>query len=88
MPMMDKDRKCAHSGCACPADPGSDYCSPKCQSAKSASSDAQCPCGHPACQEPDQPTRGGTPRGSYDPVMRAQDKEKPLMDDWGQSDKH
>lgn len=85
--MIDKDRKCAHPGCGCPADPGSDYCSPQCQSSK-ASRDAQCPCGHDACQEPAQPTRGGTPRGSYDPATRLQDKEKPLDAAWGEGDKH
>ena len=85
--MIEKDRKCIHPGCGCPADPGSDYCSPYCQSAKGTHDDT-CGCGHDACLEPKQPTRGSTPRGSYDPTKRTEDEGKPLMAGWGQGDKH
>lgn len=83
----DKIRKCTHAGCACPADPGSDYCSPQCQ-ASNGTRNAQCPCTHEVCQPGQQTTREGIPGGSYDPATRQRDKEKPLVDDWGKSDKH
>jgi hypothetical protein len=85
---IDKDRKCAHPGCACPADPGSDYCSAQCQNQRAATNGAKCGCGHDACLQPQQPTRGNTPRGSYDPATRTQDQEKPQMNEWGVGDKH
>jgi len=31
---------------------------------------------------------GGIADGSYDPAMSQQTREKPLLDDWGKSDKH
>jgi hypothetical protein len=83
----DKIRKCTHAGCACPADPGSDYCSPQCQ-ASNGTRNAQCPCTHEVCQPGQQATREGIPGGSYDPATRQPDKEKALVDDWGKSDKH
>ena len=82
-----KIRKCTHAGCACPADPGSDYCSPQCQTS-SASRDAKCPCTHELCQQGQQTSQGPTASGSLDPATSQRDKEKPLLDDWGKSDKH
>jgi len=82
-----KIRKCAHPGCACPADPGSEYCSPQCQTS-SASRDAKCPCIHELCQQGQQTSQVATPSGSLDPATSQRDKEKPLLDDWGKSDKH
>jgi hypothetical protein len=81
------DRKCGHEGCACLADPGSDYCSTQCQVANGAAGEA-CPCSHEICQQGKPASRGGTADGSYDPAMSQQVKEKPLLDDWGKSDKH
>jgi hypothetical protein len=83
----DKIRKCVHAGCACPADPGNDYCSPQCQ-ASNGTHDATCPCAHELCQQGQPTTGAGIPGGSYDPASIQRDKEKPLLDDWGKSDKH
>jgi hypothetical protein len=80
-------RKCVHAGCACPADPGSDYCGTQCQMANGAA-DKACPCNHDVCKGGQPVALGGTADGSYDPATNLRDKEKPLMDDWGKSDKH
>jgi hypothetical protein len=82
-----KIRKCVHAGCACPADPGGDYCGTQCQTANGAA-DKPCPCNHDVCKDGQPVARGGTADGSYDPATKQRDKEKPLMDDWGKSDKH
>ena len=82
-----EDRKCAHAGCACPADPGSDYCSPECKRSNGLS-DKSCPCTHEICHQGQPMSSGGNADGSYDPAMSQQIKEKPLLDDWGKSDKH
>lgn len=82
-----KIRKCSHVGCACPADPGSDYCSTQCQTSDGPAGKA-CSCTHEICQQGQKLGQGGTPDGSYDPATNQRDKEKPLMDDWGKSDKH
>ena len=84
---MIEDRKCAHAGCVCPADPGSDYCGPACQTSN-ASRDDVCPCSHEVCQQGQPSSREASRDGSYDPSMSPQEKEKPLLDDWGASDKH
>ena len=84
---MTQDRKCAHAGCACPADTGSDYCSAQCQTADGSSKQA-CACQHEICRQGQASSTGGTADGSYDPAMSEQVKEKPLLDDWGKSDKH
>lgn len=81
-----EDRKCAHAGCACPADPGSDYCSPECERSNGSLNEA-CPCTHEICHQ-GQPISGGIADGSYDPAMSQQARKKPLLDDWGKSDKH
>ena len=83
----DKTRKCTHAGCACPADPGSDYCSPQCKTSNG-TRNAKCPCTHELCQQGQQTSQEGIPGGSYNPATALRDKEKPLMDDWGKSDKH
>jgi hypothetical protein len=82
-----KIRKCSHAGCSCPADPESDYCSTQCQTSGEAAGKA-CSCTHEICQQGQKLSRGGAPDGSYDPATNERDKEKPLMDDWGKSDKH
>lgn len=83
---MAEDRKCAHPGCPCPADPGSDYCSKECQTANGEKK--HCTCKHELCQQEQHLPQGGLPDGSYDPAMPQAVREKPLMDDWGKSDKH
>jgi hypothetical protein len=83
---MAEDRKCAHPGCVCLAEPGSDYCSTECQKANS--SENRCTCHHEVCQQEQQLPKGGKRDGSYDPAMPEAVKKKPLMDDWGESDKH
>jgi hypothetical protein len=40
------------------------------------------------CKGGQPAARWGTADGSYDPATNQRDKEKPLMDDWGKSDKH
>lgn len=82
-----KDRKCAHVGCPCPADPGSDYCSAQCRTANG-SAGVRCICTHALCQQAQVTTKERIRDGSYDPAASVSDKEKPLMDDWGKSDKH
>lgn len=88
---MPTEKRCAHPGCPCPADPGSDYCSVQCQAAMS-SSLVDCPCNHGVCRQSQRTNHqvdpGSGVSGSYDPLMHQQDKEKPLLDDWGKSDKH
>ena len=79
-------RKCAHPGCPCPADPGSDYCSTQCRDAKSKGGECTCP--HELCEEARRTTHAHVRSGSYDPSETRSEKEKPLMDDWGKSDKH
>lgn len=88
--MVKEDRTCAHPGCPCPADPGSDYCSPQCQFADDGSAMA-CPCNHAVCRQAkrtEHVPNGPGVSGSYDPAMAASDKGKPLLDDWGKGDKH
>ena len=46
--MDNKKDKCAHPNCSCAATPGSRYCSPQCQTAKT-SAEISCECGHPNC---------------------------------------
>jgi hypothetical protein len=82
-----KDRQCAHAGCPCPADPGSDYCSEQC-GRKNGSATAECSCPHELCQQARVTTKARIWDGSYDPNETTEAKEKPLMDDWGKSDKH
>jgi hypothetical protein len=84
---MAEDRKCTHAGCICLADPGSDYCSAQCQMANGAEH-KQCGCPHDICREQQELPPSGIPDGSHDPAMSTADKQKPLMDDWGKSDKH
>ena len=84
---MNADRKCAHAGCACPADPGSDYCGRECQRANGSAGEV-CPCKHEICHQGQPVSAGGAADGSYDPALIQQNKEKPLLDDWGKSDKH
>jgi hypothetical protein len=82
-----KDRRCAHVGCPCPADPGSKYCSEQCSRTNGAANVA-CTCTHELCEQARVTTKEGIRDGSYDPNETVQEKEKPLMDDWGKSDKH
>jgi hypothetical protein len=82
-----KDRRCARAGCPCPADPGNRYCSDEC-STSDGSASAKCTCAHEVCQQAQVTTREGIRDGSYDPAESIGDKEKPLLDDWGKSDKH
>lgn len=84
---MAEDRKCAHPGCICLADPGSDYCSTQCQRANGSERE-HCDCPHEMCREQQELSDEGLPDGSDDPAMSAADKQKPLMNDWGKSDKH
>lgn len=89
--MSGEDRPCAHQGCPCPADPGSDYCCEACKSLDGAMQ-TPCPCHHELCVQAQETaklpagTRGVS--GSYDPRTRKEDQTKPLLDDWGKSDKH
>lgn len=42
--------RCAHEGCACPAEPNSEWCSEACRDAQQGYSAAPiCPCGHDGC---------------------------------------
>jgi hypothetical protein len=83
----EKIRKCAHAGCPCPADPGTDYCNEDCRLAQGSGS-GSCTCPHELCQQARRTTRERLRSGSYEPGESQGDKEKPLMDDWGKSDKH
>jgi len=84
---MAEDRKCAHAGCGCLADPGSDYCSPECERSNG-SMGAICGCNHEICRQGQPVGPGGLADGSYDPEMSREVQGKPLLDDWGKSDKH
>lgn len=43
------EQECAHAPCGCPAETGSDYCSPQCE--KSAGrAETDCNCGHADCR--------------------------------------
>jgi Transposase DDE domain len=86
MSVEEQIRTCAHAGCPCPADPGSDYRSPSCESAKNARN-IKCSCYHELCEEGRQTTRIGSPSGSYDPTMTQHDRQKPLLADWSKGDK-
>jgi hypothetical protein len=90
--MPVSERKCAHPGCPCPADPGSEYCSESCRKGAS-NADLDCPCDHALCRQAQEATqRRDNPKdevsGSYDPRTAQQDLERPLTDDWGAGDKH
>ena len=90
MHMHPEETRCAHPGCPCPADPDSEYCSAACQALNSPCQ-LTCPCGHDLClqsQRTRQPGERDGVSGSFDPRMRQEDQEKPLLDDWGKSDKH
>lgn len=43
----NNERRCAHVPCQCPAEAGSDYCSPQCEKAFD---ETDCNCGHPECR--------------------------------------
>lgn len=44
-----KQKHCAHPGCLCPADEGSDFCSAYCQGAGKEKAEIICDCGCPPC---------------------------------------
>jgi hypothetical protein len=91
MTRPEKDRLCAHAACPCPADPGSLYCSPECETTSDAH-DTPCQCNHAVCRQAQRtrqrPDGQKGVSGSYDPQKSAQDRDKPLLDDWGKADKH
>ncbi|MDQ4122090.1 MAG: hypothetical protein M3209_11675 [Acidobacteriota bacterium] len=43
------EKECAHAPCQCPAETGSDFCSPQCEKA-AGSGETDCNCGHPDCR--------------------------------------
>ncbi len=43
-------RQCAHTGCTCPAEPDSEFCSAGCRTAELSGMKDACPCGHPGCE--------------------------------------
>ena len=47
--MADDSKRCAHPGCNCPADEGSDYCSAYCEGAGDFA-EIRCKCGCPGCE--------------------------------------
>ena len=86
-----QDRLCAHSGCPCPADPGSDYCSEECRALDGARQ-TPCPCKHDLCRQAQETRKTAQVQkgvhGSLDPQTQKEDEKKPLLDDWGRGDKH
>jgi hypothetical protein len=48
--MADRDNKCKHTNCSCPATGDSDYCSAACESAGTQGlTGIACECGHSSC---------------------------------------
>jgi hypothetical protein len=47
--MTSQKVKCAHPGCTCQVESGTQYCSRACEEAGSSSSMSECGCGHSGC---------------------------------------